>query len=392
MNILSYKKAAFIATTAGIIVPLIYLVIKPFSDDILSVNDNESVDSMIDELIKERMYILKAKYNIGKWVSGNLQSKFKEEDIIKFMFTEEVLPITQHIDAYVLKNQSYGKNIPIFFNTFRSQLEYFHSKDQKELLDLGSGIGMTVWKGLLSGLNVTAVDFAYNEDYALSNLKDYVKSRVPEEIYKKNLVISKANLLDLVEENPIFLEKFDLINIQNVLHFYSLPLINDIVNVLYSLLKPSGRLVITAESANSLGHIKYIKTYNCADIIKESNKSLPLSVSVAISEDYNNKGHYNRQCKKIDTKKNTGYFQEEHKLPNGVTETISLKTVFNQESLRNIFPEDKFKVITIESYSMHVSAILQKLPCIAENSELSNLEGISSGTNLVNNIISEFDN
>lgn len=171
-----------------------------------------------------------------------------------------------------------------------------------------------------------------------------------------------------------------------------MPLINDIVNVLYSLLKPSGRLVIKAESANSLGHIKYIKTYNCADIIKESNKSLPLSVSVAISEDYNNKGHYNRQCKKIDTKKNTGYLQEEHKLPNGFTETISLKTAFNQESLRNIFPEDKFKVITIESYSMHVSAILQKSPCIAENSELSNLEGISSGTNLVNNIISEFDN
>jgi len=99
-----------------------------------------------------------------------------------------------------------------------------------------------------------------------------------------------------------------------------------------------------------------------------------------------------QQCKKIDIKKNTGYFQEQYKLPNGVTETISFKTIFNQESLRNIFPVDKFKVITIEPYSIHVSAILQKLPCIAENSELSNLKGISSGTNLVNNIIYEFDN
>jgi hypothetical protein len=51
-----------------------------------------------------------------------------------------------------------------------------------------------------------------------------------------------------------------------------------------------------------------------------------------------------QQCKKIDIKKNTGYFQEQYKLPNGVTETISFKTIFNQESLRNIFPVDKLKL------------------------------------------------
>ena len=87
MSDLSYKKAAFIGTTAGIIPSLIYLIIRQFSNDIVSVNNNELVDHMIDEQVKKNIYALKAKYNIGKWISSKLQSKFKEEDIIKFMFT-----------------------------------------------------------------------------------------------------------------------------------------------------------------------------------------------------------------------------------------------------------------------------------------------------------------
>ena len=56
----------------------------------------------------------------------------------------------------------YGtKNVPIFYEELREAIMSEHFTEGDEILDIGSGIGIMVWKELLSGASVTTLDLVY---------------------------------------------------------------------------------------------------------------------------------------------------------------------------------------------------------------------------------------
>ena len=170
----------------------------------------------------------------------------------------------------------YGKNVPIFYQAFQDQLSYFLPISQKKAMDIGSAWGLTLWKELLNGFNVTAVDLAVKKQDPLERMKTYVEVRVPKHLHS-NLQIVADDILDVPSKYPQFKSSYDFINVQNVFHFYTPKTVDNVLKAMFWLLKDGGRAVITTETIKILGsevisHIEGLKEAKAPYVIKTYEK------------------------------------------------------------------------------------------------------------------------
>jgi hypothetical protein len=120
--------------------------------------------------------------------------------------------------------------------------------EEKNIIDIGSGWGSTVWKELLAGCKTTAYDISYQLKQTNKNFDKYVSQRVPKEIFNENLIKITGDILNIREEHPEILGSFDLVNSQNLIHFFGPSNCLKFANIVYDLLKPGGKAFISAES------------------------------------------------------------------------------------------------------------------------------------------------
>jgi cyclopropane fatty-acyl-phospholipid synthase-like methyltransferase len=154
--------------------------------------------------------------------------------------------------GYDIDGKDYGYNF--FFLTdltvslLKECADDFKKGVEKRIIDIGSGWGATVWKELLAGCNTTAYDISYKLKSTSRNFDKYVSECVPSEIIKTKLTKIEGDIFNIYEEHPELLGSFDLINAQNLIHFFSPSNCLKFANIAYDLLKPKGKAFISAES------------------------------------------------------------------------------------------------------------------------------------------------
>lgn len=202
-------------------------------------------------------------YKVLTWVGKQRLHRLfdgKIENFIKHLEEEEEDNVLQkqavyngpRINPYKSDIRDYGYNF-MFLNDLTVSMLKECAKGtkkglEKNIIDIGSGWGATVWKELISGCKSTAYDVSYKIDYTSKNFNKYVSDRVPDEISKEKLTKISGDILNIREDHPELIGTYDLVNAQNMIHFFSPKNSLKFAEIVYDLLKPGGKAFVSAES------------------------------------------------------------------------------------------------------------------------------------------------
>jgi hypothetical protein len=350
------------------------------SNEILSVEDdtcnNSAIRSLKDfqaatsfvpiDLSEYKKMIGDCRYY--KWLSKEFLNNC--DQVIKFSWMEDIfyghgMRLFQDLGKN-LKQASedgekyYGtKNVPIFYEELQVALSLNHDNELTEILDIGAGMGMTVWKELLSGAKVTALDLVYKNPEAKKTFEDFVLARVSDNIFNEKLTILNTDIFHaLIEGANDHKEKYDLINIQNVIHFYCPKEIEIIINGIYDALKPRGMAVVTT---NSLYLRKMYLTQECLKIYEDAineKSSFPGYVSIAMKQKIKSDGHIYFDSEKICEKikladyNDTCSFKQKKYVEDGYLYLNEVWNDFDAHSLQKLFNREKFNIISTSYYGL----------------------------------------
>ena len=214
---------------------------------------------------KELMKSLQ-KYEVEKWIKketlSNL-SNFKLRELLNHLNEEWYDPksVKNYNGPLVnpgkeIEGRNYGFNF-LFLSSFTiSMLQDcalgIENHAEKRILDIGSALGANAWKELLAGCRVTAYDISYQLEQTSKVFDQYVSKRTSEDLFENKLEKISGNILNVRTDHPELLGKLDLINAQNVIHFFSPKSCMSFGNIVYDLLKPGGKAFISAEAYQTL--------------------------------------------------------------------------------------------------------------------------------------------
>lgn len=202
------------------------------------------------------------KYQVINWVGRNRLDDLYKGDVKKLINSLQVEDfILQKQPLYngplvnsgsEVNGKDYGFNFLFLTDLTVSLLKEcadgFEKGVEKSIIDIGSGWGATVWKELLAGCTTTVYDISYKLKSTSRNFDEYVSGRVPSEIFETKLTKITGNILNIHEDHPELFGSFDLINAQNLLHFFSPSNCLKFANIAYDLLKSGGKAFISVES------------------------------------------------------------------------------------------------------------------------------------------------
>lgn len=114
-----------------------------------------------------------------------------------------------------------------------------HGHDPK-VLEIGASTGRVVYKTLLAGGEVVANDI-HKPD--LETLTKFVHENMDD--LSQRLTIDHGDVLTITSRHHEFVEKFDFIYAQNVMHVFRPTDVSKFISVVYDLLKPGGTAYIT---------------------------------------------------------------------------------------------------------------------------------------------------
>ena len=187
-------------------------------------------------------------------------------DLTKFSFFE-LQNIFHHIDEEqnaIRDNQ----NFPYFTPMLLDVLEYCknNASIKPKLIELGCGKGASVWKALLAGCQVYAVDLRFKEDEIEKNtFESYIKSIVPKEIYRDNLKIISNSIYELPEELN---GEFDIVYSYQLISILPPKGLQEFANIVNGLLRPGGIAFIAGDSTDQM-----LVYENCAEAVSINKKN-----------------------------------------------------------------------------------------------------------------------
>ncbi|MBA8667095.1 class I SAM-dependent methyltransferase [Holosporaceae bacterium 'Namur'] len=250
----------------------------------------------------------------------------------------------------------YGKSVPIFPKELEESLIESANKTQPDVLDIGAGIGMTVWRELLSGANVVAADIAYKDMSARLAFETYISNKVPQDVLQNRLTVLDDDIFSLNKISGLYREAFDIVNIQNVIHFYCPEDIKLMIDGIYNLLKPNGIAVVTA---NSLYLRKMYMDEKCAEIYKkatEANNAFPGYIKVYMQAAMEKHIYFDstKNCHKIEDMQDDSLcsFKQELFAKDGNAYLTKVWNDFDIQSLSQLFAKDRFDIISASYYSL----------------------------------------
>ncbi|AIF81445.1 hypothetical protein I862_04425 [endosymbiont of Acanthamoeba sp. UWC8] len=215
---------------------------------------------------------------------------------------------------------------------------------------------MTVWRELLSGANVVAADIAYKEMSARLAFETYVSNKVPQDVLQNRLTVLDDDIFSLNKIDGLYQEAFDIVNIQNIIHFYCSKDIKLMIDGIYNLLKPNGIAVVTA---NSLYLRKMYMDEKCAEIYKkatEANNAFPGYIKVSMQSAMEKHIYFNstKNCHKIEDMQddNLCSFKQELFAKDGNAYLTEVWNDFDIQSLSQLFANDRFDIISASYYSL----------------------------------------
>lgn len=299
-----------------------------------------------------------------QWISKKFLQKC--EKIVEYIWTEDIFfgkgmksfkDIGKNIAQSSQENEKYyGKSVPIFTKELEQSLVELLHKVEPKVLDIGAGAGMTVWRELLSGAEVVATDIAYKDAASRAKFETYINNRLEKDIFQKRLDVIAEDIFNSEAFLEHYKSRFDLVNMQNVLHFYCPKDIKLMIDNIYQLLKSNGVAVITTNSLYLrqmyIGQECYEKYYEAIN----SKKMFPgyLKVSMTAPRDKNIYFDSNKSCEIIQYTESDDLcgFKQTMFEENNSLHLTEVWSDFDVYSLSQLFDKDKFDILSSSYYSL----------------------------------------